>query len=164
MTVRLEILPAAAWASAVAAELIRVLRERPGLRLCLPTGATPTPLYATLVAAEARGEVSFGAATIVMRDEWVGLPTGGPARCDVRLHGELLDRLRVPPAAVMTIYVDGPDPDAAAARHDEAARGLDLALQGLGMNGHVGFNEPGSRPGDRTRLVRLALSSRQAAV
>jgi glucosamine-6-phosphate isomerase len=161
---RLEILPAASWAATVAAELIGLLHERPAARLCLPTGATPTPLYATLVSAEARGEVSFGASTIVMLDEWVGLPPGDPARCNVRLHGELLDRLRMLPAAVMAIDVDGPDPEAAAERHDEAARGLDLALLGLGMNGHVGFNEPGSRPGDGTRLVRLALSSRQAAV
>ncbi len=42
-------------------------------------------------------------------------------------------------------------------------RDLDLAVLGLGMNGHVGFNEPGSRPDDGTRLVRLAASSREAA-
>jgi glucosamine-6-phosphate deaminase len=44
-----------------------------------------------------------------------------------------------------------------------AARGLDLAVLGLGMNGHVGFNEPGSSPDDPSRLVRLAVSSREAA-
>jgi glucosamine-6-phosphate deaminase len=59
--------------------------------------------------------------------------------------------------------VDGDDPEAAAARHDAAATGLDLAVLGLGMHGHIGFNEPGSRPGDPTRLVRLAVSSRDAA-
>jgi glucosamine-6-phosphate deaminase len=164
VTVRLVILPAADWATTVAGELIGALRERPGLRLCLPTGDTPAPLYEALVAAEACGEVSFSAATIVMLDEWVGLPPGDPARCDVRLRRELVDRLRVPPVAVFAIDVGGPDAEAAAERHDEAARALDLALLGLGMNGHVGFNEPGSRVEDGTRLVRLALSSRRAAV
>lgn len=162
----LRVWPAAAWAERVAAELAARLVARPSLRVCLPTGDTPSPVYAALLAAEARGEVSFGAATVVLLDEWVGLPPGDPARCDVRLRTELLDRLDrlgVGPFAFAAIDVDGPDPEAAAARHDAAARGLDLAVLGLGMNGHVGFNEPGSRPDDPTRLVRLAVSSRDAA-
>jgi glucosamine-6-phosphate deaminase len=161
--VRLVVVAAADWASAVAVELTARLSARPALRICLPTGETPTPLYAALVEAEAEGRISFAEATLVMLDEWVGLPPGDPARCDVRLRAELLDRLRTPPAAFVAIDVDGPDPEAAAARHDAAARGLDLAVLGLGLNGHVGFNEPGSRPDDPTRLVRLAASSREAA-
>jgi glucosamine-6-phosphate deaminase len=80
----------------------------------------------------------------------------------VRLRRELLDRL-APPPRFLPIDVDGSDDEAAARAHDEAARGLDLAVLGLGLNGHVGFNEPGSRPEDATRLVRLAVSSREAA-
>jgi glucosamine-6-phosphate deaminase len=160
---RLVVVAAADWVSAAAAELTARLSARPALRICLPTGETPTPLYAALVEAEAEGRISFAEATLVMLDEWVGLPPGDPARCDVRLRAELLDRLGTPPAAFVAIDVDGPDPEAAAARHDAAARGLDLAVLGLGLNGHVGFNEPGSRPDDPTRLVRLAASSREAA-
>jgi len=163
MTVRVEVLPAAAWASRVAGALAARLAEQPALRLCLPTGDTPSPVYAALVAAEQRAELSFGSATVVMLDEYLGLPPGDPARFDVRLRAELIDRLRVPPAGFVTIDVDGPDPDAAAARHDRAARGLDLAVLGLGGNGHVGFNEPGSRPDDPTRVVRLARSTRREA-
>jgi glucosamine-6-phosphate deaminase len=159
---RLEVLPTGEWAAAVASRLADRLRERPGLRVCLPTGDTPTPVYAELLAAERRGDVSFAAATVVLLDEWAGLPPGDPARCDVRLRRELIDPLTAPPAFV-PIDVDGPDDDAAALAHDAAARGLDLAVLGLGMNGHVGFNEPGSRPDDPSRLVRLAVSSREAA-
>ena len=79
------------------------------------------------------------------------------------LRRELISRLRVPPARFVTIDVDGPDPDAAAARHDREAIGLDLAILGLGMNGHVGFNEPGSGPEDGTRGVALAPSSAETA-
>ncbi len=160
---RLHVLTAADWAGAVVSELAARIRAHPSARICLPTGDTPAPVYAALVEAEAQERVSLAAATLVMLDEWVGLDPGDPARCDVRLRRELLDRLRVPPAAFVAIDVDGPDPEAAAARHDAAATGLDLAVLGLGMNGHVGFNEPGSRPDDPTRLVRLAVSSREAA-
>lgn len=156
--------PSGAWAGQVTSELAARLAERPSMRLCLPTGDTPSPVFAAILAAEARGEVSFGGSTLVMLDEWVGLPIGDPARCDVRLRAELVDRLRTPPGAFVAIDVDGPDPEAAAERHDTAAAGLDLAVLGLGMNGHVGFNEPGSRPDDPTRLVRLAVSSREAAM
>ncbi|MEW6226145.1 MAG: 6-phosphogluconolactonase [Chloroflexota bacterium] len=159
---RLEVLPERAWAAAVAAELVARLRERPDARLCLPTGDTPGPVYASLVAAEARGEVTLTAATVVQLDEYVGLPDGDPARCAARLGRELLGRLRVPPASFVAIDGDL-DPDAAVARLDAAAAGLDLALLGLGMNGHVGLNEPGSRSDDPTRLVRLAASSREIA-
>jgi glucosamine-6-phosphate deaminase len=159
---RLVILPAEAWAAAVAGEVAALLAERPTLRLCLPTGDTPTPLYAALVEAERHGGCSFAGATVVLLDEWVGLAPGDPARCDVRLRTELIDRLAAPPSFV-PIDADGADPEAAAAALDVAAAGLDLAVVGLGMNGHVGFNEPGSGPGDRSRVVRLAASSREAA-
>ena len=159
---RIEILRGGVWATAVAQEIVDRVRARPDLRVCLPTGDTPSPVYAALVAAERRGDVSLAAATVILLDEWAGLPPSDPARCDVRLRRELLDRLARPPAFV-PIDVDGPDDDAAAAAHDVAAQDLDLAVLGLGMNGHVGFNEPGSRPDDPTRLVRLALSSREAA-
>ena len=159
---RLEVLAPGAWAAAVASRLAERLRQRPDLRVCLPTGDTPTPVYAELVAGERRGDVSLARATVILLDEWAGLPPGDPARCDARLRAELIDRLAEPPAFV-PIDVDGPDDEAAALAHDAAARGLDLAVLGLGMNGHVGFNEPGSRPDDPTRLVRLAVSSREAA-
>ena len=160
-----EVLAPDAWAATVADTLIDRLMTEPRLRLCLPTGDTPTPLYARLGDLDRERDSVRGAwaqATVVLLDEWAGLPPGDPARCDVRLRHDLLDRLAPPPRFV-PVDIDGTDDEDAARRHDVAARGLDLAVLGLGMNGHVGFNEPGSRPDDGTRLVRLARSSREAA-
>ena len=151
---RVLVVPQEGWAAAVAAELAARLVERPSLRVCLPTGGTPTPVYAALAKAVRAGRCSLGAATVVLLDEWVGLAPGDPARCDVRLQGELLDHLEARPAFV-PIGVDAADLDAAVARHDAAAVGLDLAVVGLGMNGHIGFNEPGSSPSGATRVVAL---------
>lgn len=164
MTLGLEVHPPDAWADAVAAALIARIREQPALRLCLPTGDTPRPVYARLVEASARAEVSFAQATVVLLDEWVGLPPGDPARCDVRLGRELLDGLATKPSAVYWIDPDAANPAASAASHDiVAALGIDLALLGIGTNGHVGFNEPGSTPDSPTRVVELSRSSREAA-
>ena len=160
----LRVIPASEWAVVVADAFLERLRARPGLRVCLPTGDTPGPLYAELAARDARSpDGAYAQATVVLLDEWLGLPPGDAARCDVRLRRELLDRLAPPPRFV-GIDVDASDDGLAALAHDRAARGLDLALLGLGMNGHVGFNEPGSRPDDPTRVVRLARSTRQAAM
>jgi 6-phosphogluconolactonase/glucosamine-6-phosphate isomerase/deaminase len=164
--IRLEVLPGDDWARTVAERFAARAEARPDLRVCLPTGDTPTPVYAEIVAAEWRGELQLGEATIILLDEWVGLPPGDPARCDARLRDELVDQLSGGVGRFVPIGVDGStDWEAAAAAHDAVVvdGGLDLAILGIGMNGHVGFNEPGSRPDDGTRLVRLAVSSREAA-
>ena len=164
MTLLLDVVPAAAWADRVAAELADRLAARPRLRLVLPTGDTPAPAYARLVTMALEGTVSFAGAEVILLDEYVGLPPGHPARCDARLRRELLDRLPAPPRAFHAIAVDELDAADAAVAHDAvAARGVDLAVLGLGANGHVGLNEPGSRPDATTRVVRLAASSRRAA-
>jgi len=165
MTARLDILPAEAWAGRVAGDLAARLRDRPGIRLCLPAGDTPAPVYARLAAMAQAGAAPFGAAEIVALDEYLELPPGHPARSDERLRRELLDLLPEPPAAFHRIEADDPDPAAAAARIDAAAaRGIDLALLGLGMNGHVGLNEPGSFADAPTRVVRTSEASRRAAL
>jgi glucosamine-6-phosphate deaminase len=165
VTLRLDVLPAAVWADRVAADLAARLRDEPALRLCLPTGDTPAPVYARLAALARAGAAPFARATIVALDEYLELAPGHPARCDVRLRRELLDLLPVAPATFHRIDADDPDPEAAAARIDaQAARGLDLAVLGLGTNGHVGLNEPGSFADAPTRVVRTSAASRRAAV
>ncbi len=154
---------AAAWAGAVAGLLAERLRTNPSLRVCLPTGDTPVPVYDAVVELAWARACSFERATVVLLDEWVGLAPGDPARCDTRIHAALIDRLPAPPAALHVIDADDPSAEAAAGRHDEVARDLDLVVLGLGMNGHVGFNEPGSMPDSPTRVLPLTDASRDAA-
>ncbi|MDQ3553157.1 MAG: 6-phosphogluconolactonase [Chloroflexota bacterium] len=161
----LDVLPVDAWAERVASDLAARLVSEPSLRLCLPTGDTPAPVYAALAARLGAGEASLEHAMVVLLDEWVGLDPDDPARCDGRLRRELLDRVSPGPAAFHRVLVDELAPDEAAAAHDEvAARGLSLTLLGLGSNGHVGFNEPGSNADSPTRVVDLEMGSRQTAV
>lgn len=160
---KIEVVPAAAWAGHVAGRLADAVRARPSLRLCLPTGETPAPFYAALARLAGSDRVSFGAATVVLLDEYVGLAPGDRARCDAQLRRQLIDHLDPAPRFV-PIDVDGADPAAAVAAIDAEAAGLDLAIVGLGLNGHIGMNEPGSTADSPTRRVALAEPTRRVAV
>lgn len=152
---RLEIHPADTWADAVAADLAVTLGRPGGVRVCLPTGTTPAPVYERVPAALAERGLDAGESTVVLLDEYLGLEADDPARCDVQLGRQLIDRLDPAPSFV-PIRVDDLEPDAAAAALDaEAAAGLDVAVVGLGLNGHVGMNEPGSAPNAATRAVEI---------
>lgn len=160
MSFRLDVLPADGWADAVAADLADRLRAEPGLRLCLPTGATPAPLYASLV--RSTDASLWSAATVVLLDEYLGLSPGDPARGGDRLRRELIDHVN--PARFVAIDADAVDPEAAARAHDAAAaEGLDLTLLGLGLNGHIGLDEPGSEADCETRVVTLTPRSQEVA-
>lgn len=164
MTVR--VLPGASWADHVASLLADRLDARPGLVACLPTGSTPGPVYERLPGVLASRGVSAAAATVVLLDEYLGVPAGHLARCDSMLGRGLLDRLDPAAGRVITFDVDRLDGTAACAAFDgavAAAGGLDLVVLGLGRNGHIGMNEPGSPANAPTRVVALAPSTREAA-
>ena len=161
-----EVVQAAAWADHVAGRLADRLATRPDLVVCLPTGATPLPLYERLPAVLDERGVSAGRATVVVLDDYLGLPSGHPGRCAAVLRRSVLARLEPPPARLIAVDPDAEDPAAACTAFDAeiaAAGGLDLVILGLGRNGHVGMNEPGSTADAPTRVVRLARSTRVAA-
>ncbi|HYH92432.1 MAG TPA: glucosamine-6-phosphate deaminase [Candidatus Saccharimonadales bacterium] len=162
-----EVLPAATWADLVTERLVDAIAADPSLVLCLPTGSTPLPVFDRLPDRLRARDVSTAGVTIVGLDEFLGLPAGHPARCDAVLRRRLLDRLDMPVGRWIGFEVDAPDPDEACAALDAAvaaAGGIDLVVLGLGANGHIGMNEPGSAADAPTRVVALAPSTREAAV
>ncbi len=146
-----------------AAELIaNRLRARPRLRMLLPTGRTPLGLYAALRAHAIREELPSGGATVFQLDEYQGL---GPD--DERSFGDYLRRelQGIEIAAFHGLDGAAADPAAECARHQALldAAEIDLAVLGLGHDGHVAFDEPGSRLEDGTRLVALHPQTRADA-
>ncbi len=105
---------------------------------------------------EVAAQVDLAGVTIYLLDEFGGLPKGDPGRCETMLRRSLVDIARGEPELIVP-DVDAADPDAEAARYQRAieAGGLDLAILGLGSNGHVGMNEPGSGRDSPTRVVSL---------
>jgi glucosamine-6-phosphate deaminase len=147
------------WVEHVTDALLERLSARPALRICLATGSTPLPVYERLTASPAE----FAAASVLLLDEFGGLPADEPESCDAVLRRVLVDH--VEPADYRTIDVDADDLDAECAAIDRwiDRGGLDLAVLGLGVNGHLGMNEPGSDPDGRTACVELARSTIEGA-
>ena len=138
------------------------------LVLGVATGRTLLPLWEELGRRCAAGRLSFGRVRAFAVDEYCGLPPGHPGRLRAELERELLARTDLPPEQLRFPDVDGDAPlEVRCEEHERALRragGIDLQLLGVGTNGHVAFNEPGSQPDSRTRRVHLAPATREAAV
>jgi len=148
--------------AALAADIVESLvRIRPGCVLGLATGSSPVPAYRELIRRRDTGGPSYDAVTAFLLDEYVGLAPGHPQSYRATIARELTDPLGIPPGRV-----HGPDPellpDAGPAYEEliRAAGGVDLQVLGIGSDGHLAFNEPGSSLASRTRIKTLTEQTR----
>lgn len=147
----------------VARKIMRLVKSKPDAVLGLATGSSPLATYRSIRRRFAAGEASFRSVTVYTLDEYVGLPADHPESYRTVIRNELTDHLDFTPGSVHTPDVHVPDLDAGAYVYDGLiGRGVDLQLLGIGENGHIGFNEPGSSLVSRTRVVDLSLSTREA--
>jgi len=157
--VRILLSPDAAGAGEVAAALIaESVGGRPAPVLGVATGSSPQPLYRALTA-RVRSGLDLSRAAAFALDEYVGLPVGHPESYHSVIAREVTGPLGLDPARVHVPEGDSADPAEAAARYEAAiaaSGGVDLQILGIGANGHIGFNEPGSEADSRTRVVELA--------
>lgn len=129
--------------------------------LGLATGGTMLPVYADLVA---RGD-DWSAALTFNLDEYVGLSSDHPASYHTYMDKLLFRQLARRPRASYLPRGDSPDPGQEADTYEALiarSGGIDLQLLGIGRNGHIGFNEPGSPLSSRTRVVTLTDSTKEA--
>jgi glucosamine-6-phosphate deaminase len=133
--------------------------------LGLATGATMLPVYAQLVAAYTAGAVSFKTVTSFNLDEYMGVQPSARGSFRAFMQRCLFDRVDIDPARIHV--PDGLARDSAieCARYENLIKqngGIDLQLLGIGANGHIGFNEPGSPFTSRTREIVLTGATRAA--
>jgi glucosamine-6-phosphate deaminase len=152
--------------SARAAELLlAAIREDPSLVLGLPTGRTPIGMYDRVVAQCSRQYHCFRDVSTFNLDEYVGIAREHPGSYFTYMKRHLIDHVDIDP--VNTHIPDGNAADLAAecVRYDAAIRAsgsLGLTFLGLGSNGHIAFNEPGTPWDARTRVIELTESTRRA--
>ena len=159
----LTIVQSAEAASEAAADVIAAtVQTKPNAAISVPTGSTPLCMFDVLAARVARGEIDFSDVEIFCLDEYVGVSVDDPGSLTRWLWDALLHRIGVTPEQVHALPSTAIDLVAAAAEYEGmiAERGgIDLAVLGLGPNGHIGYNEPGSSAGSRTRVITLTPES-----
>ena len=129
-------------AAQIVAEAVRL---KPTLTLGLPAGNTPTGMYEELAAEQ----LDFSTVNTFNLDEYVGLAAGDPRSFQAYMQRTFFDHINLP---LKNIHF----PDEKYEETIRAAGGIDLLVLGIGLNGHIAFNEPGSPLTSRTRVVDLA--------
>jgi glucosamine-6-phosphate deaminase len=155
----------AAFASGAADWVCEHLREKPASALALPSGNTPLGLYSELIDRSRAGMLNLDSVKVFNLDEYCGLPQSDPHSYAAFLRQHLIAPAGLAAARVRLLQGDAADIEAECRAYDSAISdcgGLDLCVLGLGVNGHVAFNEPGSAWDLRTHVVHLSHATRAA--
>ena len=149
-------------AEMAAQRYVELLKEKPNAILGGATGSTPLLLYAELARLNKAGEVSFAQAKSFNLDEYVGLDGDHDQSYRYFMDKNLFEHIDIDMAK--TRVPSGINTEIAAEydKEIEAAGGIDMQLLGIGNNGHIGFNEPGTPFGSITHVVELTESTREA--
>ncbi|HSU70342.1 MAG TPA: glucosamine-6-phosphate deaminase [Micrococcaceae bacterium] len=159
------ILPGSKEIGALAADAIEALvRRKPNAVLGLATGSSPLPVYDELARRHSEEGLGFSEAHGFALDEYVGLPAGHPESYREVIRREFTNRVDIKPENVHGPDGSAEDIPAACQAYEDAIRalgGVDLQILGVGTDGHIGFNEPGSSLASRTRIKTLIEQTRQ---
>lgn len=142
---------------AVAIKIAAWIKEHPGSLLCLAAGDTPLQVFRQLVKMQNEGQVNLNSVSYVGLDEWVGLGKEDAGSCK-----QVMEDNFYAPAAISAgnrkVFDGRAEPEAECRRISswiEQHNGIGLTLLGVGMNGHVGFNEPGTQIDDICGTIDL---------
>ncbi|WP_152655441.1 glucosamine-6-phosphate deaminase [Oceanobacillus sp. CFH 90083] len=148
-----------------AQKLINQVNEKPDSVLGLATGSTPEGLYKEIIQAYKEGNVSFKDVTTFNLDEYVGLTKDNNQSYHYYMHHLLFDHIDINSGQANLPNGDASDLQEECSQYDNAiqqAGGVDIQILGIGLNGHIGFNEPGTPFSIQTHIVDLDESTRQA--
>jgi len=142
-----------------------LIRRSPACVLGLPTGRTPLGFYGELVRRHREEGLSFSRAVTFGLDDYIGLPPHHSASFSAYMRRNLFDHVDMDPENTHVLDGKAEDPLVACESYEAAIReagGIDLQVLGIGSNGHIGFNEPGSSLGSRTRVKTLTRETLEA--
>ncbi|MGM0714031.1 glucosamine-6-phosphate deaminase [Brevibacillus parabrevis] len=149
-----------------AAELLASeVKQHPQTVLGLATGGTPVGMYRELIKLHEDEGIDFSQAQSFNLDEYVGLSSAHPQSYRAYMQENLFRHINLPADKTHVPTGDAADLDKECARYEEAIReagGIDIQVLGIGNNGHIGFNEPGSSAESTTRVVQLTESTIEA--
>ncbi|GEK57769.1 glucosamine-6-phosphate deaminase [Marinococcus halophilus] len=149
-----------------AAEMVaEKVQEQPDSVLGLATGGTPEGTYQQLKKIYDHGEADFSRITTFNLDEYAGMPKDHPQSYHTYMQHKVFQPLQLKPEQVHLPDGSAADLEQECTRYEKRIAetgGIDMQLLGLGENGHIGFNEPGTSFSSRTHVVQLKPSTREA--
>ncbi len=153
-----------AMSDAAANRVISAMAKRPNPLLCPASGDTPAGLFHEITRLAAAGKIDTSNWSFVALDEWVGMNGADEGSCRFNLDRQLFVPLNVSPARLA--FFDGRSPDlekecSQVESFIKEKGGIDACILGLGMNGHIGMNEPGTSPTLRSHVAELAEVTRK---
>jgi len=149
-------------AARLVAELVR---RKPNCVLGFATGGTPLGLYKELIRMHKQESLDFSTSTTFNLDEYVGLPSEHPQSYHYYMWENLFKHINVDRRFMHIPNGMAQDVEAFCEWYEEQIMkvgGIDLQILGIGANGHIAFNEPGSSLGSRTRIKTLTGTTREA--
>lgn len=155
------------WSAQYIADKINAFKptaDRPFV-LGLPTGGTPLATYKALIVLHQTGVVSFRHVVTFNMDEYIGLPESHPQSYHSFMHENFFNHIDIPAENINLLNGNAPDTDAECARYEDKIKaygGVQLFMGGVGNDGHIAFNEPGSSLASRTRVKTLTPETRIA--
>ncbi len=147
-----------------AKQVAALVRKKPDCVIGFATGSTPLGLYKELIRMHKEEGLDFSKITTFNLDEYVGLPPEHPQSYHYFMWENLFNHINVNPSNVYIPMGMADDIDAFCEWYENKIKevgGIDLQILGIGANGHIAFNEPGSSLGSRTRIKTLTEKTRQ---
>jgi glucosamine-6-phosphate deaminase len=152
-------------ASILVARLISdAIKQKPASVLGLATGRTPELVYKRLCALHLAEQLDFSEVTTFNLDEYIGIPASHPQSYRSTMQRELFDHINIKPSKTFLPNGMGTDLEAECVEYERKiieSGGIDLQLLGIGLNGHLAFNEPLSSLTSRTRTKSLTPETRE---
>lgn len=151
-----------ALSRSAADELATVVAGNPTAAVLVATGNTPMGMYAELAERRRRGQFDASRLRAVQLDEYLGLAPDDRRSLYGWMRRSFVEPLGIPGGNVLRLPGDADDPDAACVAFEAAIGalgGIDVAILGLGPNGHLGFNEPPAAADSPTRVIDLTPES-----
>lgn len=144
---------------------MKQLESKPDSVIGLATGGTPIGMYRQLVSRFKREEISFARVTAFNLDEYIGLGKEQPESFYSYMEHHFFGHVDIPVASRHIPDGMAENLEEACEAYEssiEASGGIDLQVVGIGQNGHIGFNEPGTSFQSRTHVTELSASTRRA--
>ncbi|HET9746220.1 MAG TPA: glucosamine-6-phosphate deaminase [Chitinophagaceae bacterium] len=141
-----------------ASEIANSIKNKPSLVLCFASGDTPKLTVGLLVKKLKEGNIDHSKMTFIGLDEWVGLPPTNSGSCHYFFQHMLIGPLGLQPSQYFLFDALASDLKNECVKMDkfiDEKSGIDVMVVGIGMNGHIGFNEPGTSFDNLSHVIEL---------